>query len=66
MSEALKLAQDVQRSHLSTVEAKQVAAALIDLHERMGKIAELAEVSDSNGFPYKGLRSILALTKGKV
>ncbi len=49
--------------------AQTVARALIDLHERMGKIAEEAELASKDvcvgRWPLQKLARILALTKGK-
>ncbi len=69
MSEdTLKLAQamvDPQTGHGKTTEYFQVAAALIDLHERMGKIEKEARHMMEFYECWPEVERILALTKVK-
>ncbi len=74
MSEALKLAQEIVTRHTGCEGTKgcnvcQIPRALIDLQERMGKIAEEADWAKAKYFsaesPASNLAAILALTKGK-
>ncbi len=62
-----KRAHDRSASFIGTCgEVQDVAAALIDIHERMGKIVEEADPFPVNSPATGAMARILALTKGKT